>query len=36
MRTVVMLEAVKMGLNLDEAKPILEAKASYQIAEIFK
>ena len=36
MRTRMMLEAVKMGLNLSEAKPVLEAKASYQIAEIFK
>lgn len=30
------VEAVRMGLNLDEAKPIMEEKASYQIAEIFR
>lgn len=34
--TRIYVEAVRMGLNLDEAKPIMEAKAAYQIAEIFK
>ena len=31
-----LIEAVRMNLNLEEAKPIMEQKASYQIAEIFK
>jgi len=30
------VEAVRMGLNLEEAKPIMEDKAVYKIAEIFK
>ena len=30
------VEAVRMGLNTEEAKPIMESKASYLIAEIFK
>jgi len=30
------VEAVRMGLNIEEAKPIMESKASYLIAEIFK
>lgn len=30
------IEAVQMGLNLEKAKPIMEQKAVYQIAEIFK
>jgi len=30
------IEAVQMGLNLETAKPIMEQKAVYQIAEIFK
>lgn len=34
--TRLLLEAVRMGLNLEEAKPIMEEKAVYQIAEIFK
>lgn len=34
--TRLLVEAVRMNLNLEEAKPILEQKASYQIAEIFK
>lgn len=34
--TRLFVEAVRMGLNLQEAKPIMEEKASYQIAEIFK
>lgn len=34
--TRLFLEAVRMGLNLEEAKPIMEDKAVYQIAEIFK
>ena len=34
--TRLFIEAVRMGLNLEEAKPIMEDKAVYQIAEIFK
>lgn len=34
--TRLLIEAVRMNLNLEEAKPIMEQKASYQIAEIFK
>lgn len=34
--TRLFIEAVRMGLNLKEAKPIMEDKAVYQIAEIFK
>lgn len=34
--TRLFVEAVRMGLNLEEAKPIMEEKAVYQIAEIFK
>ena len=34
--TRLLVEAVRMNLNLEEAKPVLEDKASYQIAEIFK
>lgn len=34
--TRLLVEAVRMNLNLEEAKPIMEQKASYQIAEIFK
>lgn len=34
--TRLFVEAVRMGLNLEEAKPIMEEKAAYQIAEIFK
>ncbi len=34
--TRVLVEAVRMGLDITEAKPIMETKASYQIAEIFK
>lgn len=30
------IEAVQMGLNLEKAKPIMEQRAAYQIAEIFK
>lgn len=36
LETRVLIEAVRMNLNIEEAKPIMEAKASYQIAEIFK
>lgn len=35
-KTRVIVEAVRMGLNVDEAKPIMEEKAIYQIAEILK
>lgn len=31
-----LIEAVRMNLNLEEAKPIMEQKSTYQIAEIFK
>lgn len=34
--TRLFIEAVRMGLNLEEAKSIMEDKAVYQIAEIFK
>jgi len=34
--TRLLIEAVRMNLNIEEAKPIMEQKASYQIAEIFK
>lgn len=34
--TRLLVEAVRMNLNLEEAKPIMEQKAVYQIAEIFK
>ena len=34
--TRIYVEAVRMGLNLEEAKPIMEEKATYKIAEIFK
>jgi len=34
--TRLFVEAVRMGLNLEEAKPIMEDKAVYQLAEIFK
>ena len=34
--TRLFIEAVRMGLNIEEAKPIMEDKAVYQIAEIFK
>lgn len=34
--TRLFIEAVQMGLNLETAKPIMEQKAVYQIAEIFK
>ncbi|ARU48128.1 complement resistance protein TraT [Sulfurospirillum diekertiae] len=34
--TRLFIEAVRMGLNLEDAKPIMEDKAVYQIAEIFK
>lgn len=34
--TRIYVEAVRMGLNLEEAKPIMEEKAAYQISEIFK
>ena len=34
--TRLLIEAVRMNLNLEEAKPIMEQKVSYQIAEIFK
>jgi hypothetical protein len=34
--TRLFVEAVRMGLNLEEAKPIMEDKAVYKIAEIFK
>lgn len=35
-KTRVIVEAVRMGLNVEEAKPIMEEKAIYQIAEILK
>ncbi|NBK99715.1 MAG: hypothetical protein EOM50_17230, partial [Erysipelotrichia bacterium] len=34
--TRLLVEAVRMNLDLEEAKPVMEEKASYQIAEIFK
>jgi outer membrane lipoprotein SlyB len=35
-KTRVLVEAVKMGLDKKEAKPIMEEKAIYQIAELLK
>lgn len=35
-KTRVIVQALKMGLDIKEAKPIMESKAIYQIAEIFK
>lgn len=35
-KTRVITQAVKMGLNKEEAKPVMETKAVYQIAEILK
>jgi len=35
-KTRVLVEAVKMGLNRQEAKPVMEEKAVYQIAELLK
>lgn len=34
--TRLLIEAVRMNLNIEEAKPVMEQKAVYQIAEIFK
>lgn len=35
-KTRLLVEAVKMGLNKQEAKPVMEEKAVYQIAELLK